>query len=66
MYQLNRNRHIIGLLLKSKELEKEYPPRLLVDRRTSFVALVMRCSRVSVRSYYKTPSTRGVLVHADQ
>lgn len=66
MYHLNHNRNIIGLLLKSKELEKEYPSRLLVERRASFVALVMRCSRVSAQSYSKTPSTWEVLIHADQ
>ena len=52
MYRLNRNQDIIGLLLKLKEFEQEYPVRLLAGRRASFVTLLARYVGALVRMYY--------------
>jgi hypothetical protein len=42
MYRINQNQEIVGLLVKMKELEAEYPPDLLTARRTSFLILIAR------------------------
>jgi hypothetical protein len=42
MYRLNQNQEIIGLLVKLKEVEEEYPEDLLTARRTSFLILIAR------------------------
>jgi hypothetical protein len=52
MYRLNHNQDVIGLLLRLKEFEEEYPVRLLAVRRSSFVNLVARYVGALVRMYY--------------
>ena len=42
MYRINQNQEIVGLLVKMKELEAEYPADLLTARRTSFLILIAR------------------------
>ncbi|MGZ9235125.1 MAG: hypothetical protein ACXW4E_06330 [Anaerolineales bacterium] len=42
MYRINQNQEIIGLLIKLKEEEDEYPADLLSARRTSFLILIAR------------------------
>jgi hypothetical protein len=42
MYRINQNQEIVGLLMKMKEQEVEYPPDLLTARRTSFLMLIAR------------------------
>lgn len=49
MYRLNHNQDIIELLLKLREFEQQYPVRLLVARRNSFIALLNRYIGVLVR-----------------
>lgn len=42
MYRINQNHEIISLLLKVKELEQEYPEKLLAARRESFLMMIAR------------------------
>jgi hypothetical protein len=49
MYRINQNQEIIGLLLRAKELEKDYPVQLFSARRTSFLTLITRYIRSWVR-----------------
>ena len=42
MYRINQNQEIVGLLIKLKEVEEEYPADLLSARRTSFLILIAR------------------------
>jgi len=42
MYRLKQNQELIELILKIREYEPEYPPRLLQARRLSFIALISR------------------------
>jgi hypothetical protein len=42
MYRINQNQEIVGLLVKLKEHEEEYPADLLSARRTSFLILIAR------------------------
>jgi hypothetical protein len=42
MYRINQNQEIIGLLVKLKEAEDDYPADLLSARRTSFLILIAR------------------------
>jgi hypothetical protein len=42
MYRINQNQEIIGLLVKIKEVEQEYPADLFAARRTSFLILIAR------------------------
>ena len=50
MYRINQNQEIIGLLVKLKEIEEEYPADLLSARRTSFLSLITRyiCGLVGI------------------
>ena len=42
MYRINQNQEIVGLLLRVKDLEEEYPVQLLSARRASFLMLIAR------------------------
>jgi hypothetical protein len=42
MYRINQNQEIVRLILKLKELESDYPTRLLSYRRNAFVVLLTR------------------------
>ena len=42
MYRINQNQEIVRLLLKFKEMEEDYPVRLLSCRRNSFMMLIAR------------------------
>ena len=54
MYHLNQNQEIIELLLKLREHEQEYPPRLLEARRLSFIALIRRYIGPMISMYADT------------
>lgn len=42
MYRINQNYEIISLLLKVKELDQEYPEKLMSARRESFLLMIAR------------------------
>jgi hypothetical protein len=50
MYRINQNQEIIGLLVKLKEHEEEYPADLLAARRTSFLILLSRYIYALIRN----------------
>jgi hypothetical protein len=42
MYRISQNQEIVRLLLKLKEIEGDYPTRLLSYRRNAFMMLLTR------------------------
>ena len=58
MYRINQNQEIVRLLLKLKEVDEEYPVRLLYYRRTSFLILIARYVAALVRLRTESDSYR--------
>jgi len=59
MYRINQNQEIVRLLLKLKEVDEEYPARLLYYRRTSFLLLIARYVGALIRFRTESDSYRA-------